>query len=109
MASSEGVFRVLLRVQTHPGMEADFERTWLEIGNAVTGDPANLGQWLLRSAEEDHVYFIISDWTDEQGFRTFEHSAQHVKHRERLHPYRSGGSMATMQVVHHLPAAEAAA
>ncbi|MEU0052677.1 antibiotic biosynthesis monooxygenase family protein [Streptomyces sp. NPDC006184] len=108
MERADGVFRVLLCVQTHPGMGADFERTWLEIGHAVTADPANLGQWLLRSTEEEHVYFIISDWTDEQGFRAFEHSEQHVEHRERLHPYRSGGSMSTMRVVHHLPSAEAA-
>nr|BAJ52687.1 hypothetical protein [Streptomyces sp. TA-0256] len=109
MAHPDTVFRVLLRVETRPGMAADFERTWLEIGTAVTEDPANLGQWLLRSTDEDHLYFIISDWTDEAGFRAFEHSDQHVKHRERLHPYRSGGSMATMRVVHHLPAAGAAA
>ncbi|MBB4895194.1 heme-degrading monooxygenase HmoA [Streptomyces olivoverticillatus] len=109
MAHPEEVFRVLLRVETHPGKQDDFERTWLEIGNAVTGDPANLGQWLLRSTDEDHVYYIISDWTDEAGFRTFEHSAEHVTHRERLHPYRSGGSMATMRIVRHLPSARAAA
>lgn len=108
MTDLEKAFRVMLRVETNPGMAADFERTWLEIGTAVTSDPANLGQWLMRSTEEEHIYYIISDWTDEPGFRTFEHSEQHVKHRERLHPFRSGGSMATMQVVHQLPKAEAA-
>ncbi|WP_328335956.1 MULTISPECIES: antibiotic biosynthesis monooxygenase family protein [unclassified Streptomyces] len=108
MPHPEKAFRVLLRMETHPGMAADFERTWLEIGTAVTSDPANLGQWLMCSTEEEHIYYIISDWTDEPGFRTFEHSEQHVKHRERLHPFRSGGSMATMQVVYHLPKAEAA-
>ncbi|WP_030340072.1 antibiotic biosynthesis monooxygenase family protein [Streptomyces sp. NRRL S-1022] len=108
MAHPEKPFRVLLRVETRPGMAADFERTWREVGTAVTSDPANLGQWLMRSTEEEHVYYIISDWTDEPGFRAFEHSEQHVKHRERLHPFRSGGSMATMRAVYHLPKAETA-
>jgi heme-degrading monooxygenase HmoA len=100
-------FRVMLRIETHPGAGPDFERVWLEVGTSVTDHPANRGQWLQRSTEEDGVYYIISDWTDEPGFREFEHSDGHVAHRQKLHPYRSGGSMATMTVVHHLPAVAA--
>jgi heme-degrading monooxygenase HmoA len=100
-------FRVMLRIETHPGAGPDFERVWLEVGTAVTDHPANRGQWLQRSTEEDDVYYIISDWTDEPGFREFEHSDAHVAHRQKLHPYRTGGSMATMTVVHHLPAVAA--
>jgi heme oxygenase (mycobilin-producing) len=101
-------FRVMLRIETHPGAGADFERVWLEVGNSVTEHPANRGQWLQRSTDEDDVYYIISDWTDEPGFREFEHSDRHVEHRQKLHPFRSGGSMATMTVVHHLPSVVAA-
>ncbi len=92
-------FRVLLRMQINPGMCDDFERTWREVGDSVTAHPANLGQWLMRSAEEPDVYYIISDWVDEPRFREFEHSEAHVGHRTKLHPYRSGGSMTTMHVV----------
>ncbi|WP_214410567.1 antibiotic biosynthesis monooxygenase family protein [Sphaerisporangium fuscum] len=99
---AQGPFRVMLRMQINPGMEPDFERTWLGIGGVITGHPANLGQWLMRSAEEDGVYYIISDWVDEPRFREFETSDAHLEHRKKLHPYRSGGSMTTMNVVAHL-------
>ncbi|GAA3882059.1 antibiotic biosynthesis monooxygenase [Saccharothrix violaceirubra] len=93
------VFRVQLRMEIKPGHEADFERVWREIGDAVTGHPANLGQWLARSLEEPGIYYITSDWVDEPRFRDFETSEGHLRHRTRLHPFRSGGSMTTMTVV----------
>lgn len=96
------VFRVMLRMEIHPGMEEEFERTWYRIGHGITDHPANLGQWLSRSAEEDGVYYVVSDWVDEPQFREFEHSDKHVEHRTQLHPYRSGGSMTTMDVVYEM-------
>lgn len=98
------VFRVMLRMQIKPGMEQEFERVWQEVGSSVTSHPANLGQWLSRSTEEAGVYYIVSDWVNEQRFREFETSDRHLDHRQKLHPYRSGGSMATMTAVAHLPA-----
>jgi heme-degrading monooxygenase HmoA len=94
-------FRVMLRMQIKPGAENEFERVWASNSGTVTGHPANRGHSLSRSAEEDGVYYIISDWTDEPEFRTYEHSAEHLEHRAKLHPYRSGGSMTTMRVVRH--------
>jgi heme-degrading monooxygenase HmoA len=102
------VFRVMLRMQIRPGMEEDFEQVWLEIGDSVTGHPANIGQWLSRSVEEPGVYYIVSDWADERRFREFEHSDGHLTHRQKLHPFRSGGSMTTMHVLSHLSGAAAA-
>lgn len=93
------VFRVMLRMQIKRGMEQEFERVWQEVGDSVTGHPANLGQWLSRSLDEDGIYYIVSDWLDEPRFRQFETSEAHLGHRQKLHPYRSGGSMVTMQVV----------
>ncbi|MPY48853.1 antibiotic biosynthesis monooxygenase family protein [Streptomyces acidicola] len=108
MPDNDGeLFRVLLRFEINPGMEADFERTWLSIGNVITGHPANLGQRLMRSAEEESVYYVISDWVDEKHFREFEHSDAHVEHRTKLHPYRRGGAMHIMSGVHFLPSASA--
>ncbi len=102
-------FRVMLRMQIHPGMESEFERTWREIGDAITEQPANIGQWLCRSAEEPGVYYVISDWVDEPSFREFETSERHLRHRTKLHPYRSGGSMTTMHVVCEMTGLAAAA
>ena len=98
------LFRVMLRLQIHQGMEREFEATWLEIGSAVASHPAIRGQRLLRSAEEPATYYIVSDWADEPQFRDFEHSSAHLEHRKRLNPYRAGISMTTMQLVYHLPA-----
>ena len=104
--SQDAVFRVMLRMHIKPGMGGEFERVWREVGDSVTGHPANLGQWLSRSAEEEGIYYIVSDWADEPRFRQFETSARHLEHRQRLHPYRDGGSMTTMHVVAHLARTE---
>ena len=105
------VFRVLLRMEIHPGREREFEETWLRVGHAVTDNPGNLAQWLLRGTADEEsdgsVYYIVSDWTDEPSFRAFESSAAHVHHRELLHPYRGAGSMATMRMVYALRGAGA--
>ncbi len=102
-------FRVMLRMQIKPGMEEEFERTWTAVGDSVTSHPANLGQWLSRSADEDGVFYIVSDWVDEARFREFELSDKHLEHRQKLHPYRSGGTMATMTVLAFLPPSATAA
>ena len=101
--TDQRVFRVMLRMRIHPGMTDGFERAWHEGSSVITDQPANLVQWLSAAAEEEGVYYIISDWTDEPGFRTYETSEQHLRHRERLHPFRAEGSMTTMHVVYEMP------
>ncbi|MFG2986812.1 antibiotic biosynthesis monooxygenase family protein [Streptomyces sp. NPDC048258] len=98
---AQPIFRVMLRMQIKPGMGAEFERVWKEVGESVTSHPANIGQSLSHGAEKDEegVYYIVSDWVDEPQFRAFETSDTHLEHRTKLHPYRSGGSMTTMHVV----------
>lgn len=105
MSKPQPVFRVLLRMQVISGTEQEFERTWCQVGGAITAHPANLGQWLAKSQEEEDVYYILSDWTDEPRFREFEHSEAHLAHRARLHPFRSGGSMTTMEVLYAMTGA----
>jgi heme-degrading monooxygenase HmoA len=107
----QAAFRVMLRMEIKAGMESEFERVWQEVGDSVTSHPANLGQWLSRSAEPEErgIYYIVSDWVDEDLFRAFETSERHLEHRVKLHPYRSGGSMTTMRVVATLAGAGAGA
>lgn len=96
-------FRVMLRMDVRPGLEAEFEREWRAGTDAVTGHPANLGQWLSRATDGDgSTYWIVSDWVDEPRFREFENSPAHLEHRAKLHPYRTGGSFHTMEVVAHI-------
>ncbi|MCW2881653.1 MAG: hypothetical protein JWQ95_5753 [Sphaerisporangium sp.] len=109
MSEPQPAFRVFLRMQIHPGMENDFEKTWYQVGATVTEHPANLGQWLAKSQEEEGVYYITSDWTDEPRFREFETSDGHLAHRTKLHPFRSGGTMTTMHVVYAITGAGATA
>ncbi|GGQ81015.1 antibiotic biosynthesis monooxygenase family protein [Couchioplanes azureus] len=97
--TTDTTFRVMLKMHIKPGMAEEFEKTWVAVGDSVTSHPANLGQWLSRSTDEDGVYYIVSDWVDEARFREFETSDRHLEHRQKLHPYRSGGSMSTMEVV----------
>jgi heme-degrading monooxygenase HmoA len=106
------MYRVLLRMAVRPGQEEQFERAWNEGAAEIAAEPANVGQTLARAqadGDEESVYYIVSDWTDEPAFREYEVSERHRVHRARLHPYRSSGSMTTMTVVSRLPglAAEA--
>lgn len=96
------IFRVTLRMEVHPGRGPEFEQAWYDGAEVITGQPANLGQWLSRSADEDDIYYIVSDWVDEPSFRTYELSDEHLVHRQKLHPYRRTGSMITMHVLHDL-------
>jgi heme-degrading monooxygenase HmoA len=97
-----GIFRVLLRMEIRPGSEAEFESAWLEVGRRIAQEPANLGQTLVRCVEEPGVYVVLTDWVDEQAFRTFELGDAHVENRRLLQPYRVGGDMTLTRVVHDL-------
>ncbi len=101
-------FRVMLRMEVKPGLEAEFEREWHQGTDAVTGHPANLGQWLSRDTAVEGTYWIVSDWLDEPRFRAFESSPAHLEHRAKLHPFRSGGSFHTSEVLAHIAGRAAA-
>ncbi|MER6128863.1 antibiotic biosynthesis monooxygenase family protein [Streptomyces sp. NPDC001795] len=94
--------RVILRMEVHPEMTADFERVWLSVGESIAREPANRGQMLVRSTEEEGVYYVLTDWAGERAFRDFEVSHRHTLHRQRLKPFRRGGDMAVTEVVHRL-------
>lgn len=107
MDERSSAFRVMLKMHINPGMEEEFEQTWLRVGTAVTSHPANLGQWLSKSDDEEGVYWVVSDWVDEPRFREFETSDDHFEHRTKLHPYRSHGTMTTMHVAYAMKGAAA--
>lgn len=89
-APEEGpAFRVMLRMRVLPGKEAEFERVWREVAEALRDHPANLGHRLLCSTEEPGVYYAMGDWTSEAAFRVLQHSEEHAGYRRRLLPYRS--------------------
>ncbi|MEU4203949.1 antibiotic biosynthesis monooxygenase family protein [Streptomyces sp. NPDC039022] len=96
-------FRVMLRMEIHPGHGDEFERVWQEIGRSIAAQPGNLCQSLARSADEDDVYYVVTDWVDAPSFHRFEHSEEHVDNRRRLAPFRSGGEMRLSQTLCLLP------
>ncbi|MGW5869057.1 antibiotic biosynthesis monooxygenase family protein [Streptomyces sp. NPDC055239] len=97
-----GPFRVILRMEVFPEMTADFEKVWLSIGESIAHEPANRGQVLVRSTEEEGIYFVFTDWSNEQEFRDFELSHRHTLNRQRLKPFRRSGTMDVTEVVHRL-------
>ncbi|MFD9226039.1 NAD(P)-binding domain-containing protein [Streptomyces sp. NPDC060064] len=100
------LFRVILRMEIQSGTQDEFERTWWEVGSAISRQPANRGQTLTRATEGDSpVYYVITDWTDEAAFRAFEIGEAHVEHRRRLGKYRTSGEMITTQTVYDIPPA----
>lgn len=92
-------FRVMLRMEIRPGMGAEFEQVWQEVGRGIAAHPGNLCQSLARSADEDDVYYVVTDWVDRPSFHRFEHSEEHVENRRRLAPFRRGGEMRLSQTV----------
>lgn len=95
-------FRLLLRMRVQAGSEGKFEEVWRSVGDAFARHPACLGQCLSRDAEDQGVYYVVSDWVDEPRFREFQGSTQHREHQARLAPYRFDASMTTMHVVHEI-------
>nr|WP_274598894.1 antibiotic biosynthesis monooxygenase family protein [Streptomyces albus] len=89
----------MLTMTVKPGMADDFVKAWADNAPAVTGHPANRGHSLARSTEESDVFYIVSEWTSEREFREFENSPGHLEHRQRLHPFRSGGSITFLDLV----------
>lgn len=102
-----GPLRVILRMEVFPEMAADFEKVWLSIGESIAHEPANRGQVLLRSTQEEGVYFVFTDWSSEQEFRDFELSHRHTLNRQRLKPFRRSGAMDVTQLIHRLDAVPA--
>ncbi|MBO8196523.1 NAD-binding protein [Streptomyces oryzae] len=108
-ADSRPPFRVMLRMEIHPGRRQEFEYTWREVAAGIAREPANLGQTLVRSVEDENVYYVLTDWADESSFRRFELSEAHVENRRRLQPFRSGGEMVVTETVYEVPPAPAPA
>jgi len=102
-AESLPAFRVFLRLRTHPGAGPALERAWLLGADLIAAQPDNLGQWLARDTEDPDTYYVVSDWTDEARFRSYERSTLHAEHLARLRPHRTGGEMWTMSVVRSRP------
>jgi heme-degrading monooxygenase HmoA len=96
-------FRVLLRMDVPPAHVAEFEAAWSQIADRVASNPASLGQALMRGVEDPGRYYVVTDWTDESAFRSFERSPEHEVNRARLAPYRTGVAMTTMHLVAEFP------
>lgn len=103
MNTTQNVFRVMVRLRVHPGKGQEFESIWRQVAAGISAHPANLGQWLSRSADEECVYYITSDWVSEKRFREFEHSPEHAENRRRIAPCKAESSMTAMTVACQVP------
>jgi heme-degrading monooxygenase HmoA len=93
--------RATLRMRVRPGSGAEFEAAWREIARAVSGNPANLGQALLRDGEPD-AYLITSDWATREDFTAFERSPEQDRLTEPLRRVRVSGEMCVHELVHRV-------
>lgn len=103
------VLRVLLQIEVKPGRERDFEELWCRHSAFISHLPHNRGQSLLRRADNPAGYVVITDWVDEEAFRSFEHSEPQQEYLKKLWPLRASGSMALLNTVYQLPTKQVAA
>ncbi len=97
--------RVLLQIDIKPGREREFEDVWRAHSDHIRSLPDNHGQWLLRRTDNPSGYVVLTDWTDEASFRSFERSEAQQEYLKKLWPIRAGGAMALLETVYELPPA----
>jgi quinol monooxygenase YgiN len=103
--AAERRFRMQIRMKVRTGRDGEFEDGWLALASAAQAHPANVDQWLARSSQEPGVYFVVSDWTDEEGYRDFLSSPGFRRTIVVLRPFLADDTMSASHVVHHLPGA----
>lgn len=59
---------VFARFQARPGLEADVERTLLEVIEPTRAEPGCLAIHAFRSVRDDRLFYIQSTWQDEAAF-----------------------------------------
>ena len=96
--------RVVLDIEVDPASEEQFLTLWHEHAARIRHDPENHGQSLSSYRDQPGRFLVISDWTDEAAFRTFERSATQQAYLTRLWPLRRRGSMTLLDVVADSPA-----
>jgi quinol monooxygenase YgiN len=100
-------FRMHIRMEVAPGTEQDFEKGWLALAQAAQEHPANLDQWLARSAEDSCVFYLVTDWTGPEGYQEFVASPGFREHIGALRAARVSDVMRPAAVLHHLRGAAA--
>jgi heme oxygenase (mycobilin-producing) len=91
--------RVLLQIDIQAGHGERFEQLWHDHATRVATLPDNHGQSLLRRTDRADSYVVLTDWTDEAAFRSFEQSEAQQAYLKELWAIRAGGSMALLDVL----------
>jgi heme-degrading monooxygenase HmoA len=94
--------RVLLQIDIQAGRSERFEQLWHDHAARVATLPDNHGQTLLRRTDRADSYVVLTDWTDEAAFRSFEQSGPQQTYLKELWAIRAGGSMTLLDVMTNL-------
>ncbi|MBP2708278.1 antibiotic biosynthesis monooxygenase [Microbispora sp. RL4-1S] len=96
-----GRLRAVLTFTVRPGDAEEFENAWREVADWTRAWPGCIRQTLslAGAADEEIVYVITSDWSDESSFRSFERSEEQDVVTAGLRRLRRSSRMELQRVV----------
>ena len=91
-------------MQVREGHEAEFEAAWRTVAATTRSAPGNISQTLLRAADADRTFIIVSDWESREAFGQFERSPEQDDLTAPIRALRESASMRVDEIVAHIPA-----
>ncbi len=91
-------------MQVREGHEAEFEAAWRTVADTTRSAPGNISQTLLRAADADRTFIIVSDWESREAFGQFERSPEQDDLTAPIRALRESASMRVDEIVAHIPA-----
>jgi heme-degrading monooxygenase HmoA len=91
--------KTVLSMVVRPGCEPVFESAWATLAPSISCYPGNLGQALMRDAQERRRYVIVSDWSSFEALRAFETSDERRRLSTALDPLRESADKNVFDVI----------
>ena len=82
--------RVMVLARIHPGEEKEFEAAYAEVTALVAGTAGHIRDELLRPAEGEDRYILLSEWESSAAFLAWEDAPIHRQTTTPLRPYWAG-------------------
>ncbi|MEC3974261.1 antibiotic biosynthesis monooxygenase family protein [Amycolatopsis sp. H20-H5] len=82
--------RVMVLARIREGDEGKFETAYAEVTAKVAGTPGHIRDELLRPADNDDRYILLSEWETTAAFLAWEDAPIHKQTTTPLRPYWAG-------------------
>src|SRR5438552_3317330 len=82
--------RATLTITVKPGKEDEFVEAWRAIAEEVSREPANLRQALMRDADAERTFVLLSEWESREAFLAWERDEIHMQTTTPMRPYWVG-------------------